>query len=102
LFVDYGGEGQSVLELLEGRCFRVHVPCLRNGSDGATNSGAECYLVDGEEFLDERSMLYVPVVNTQKIKPAACEKRRNWDTVTMLDGYLSFFERMGWTRPALS
>jgi glycosyltransferase involved in cell wall biosynthesis len=26
----------------------------------------------------------------------------HWDTETMLESYLSFFERMGWTRPASS
>ena len=78
LFVNYGPAGRPLLQRLEGRCFRVHVPCLRTRQEGVDNFGAECYLVDGEEFLDERSMMYVPVVNTRAIRPSACEKRRDF------------------------
>ena len=78
LFVNYGPAGRPVLERLEGRSFRVHVPCLRRREEGAANFGAECYLVDGEEFLDDRSMMYVPVVNTRTIRPISCEKRRDF------------------------
>ena len=77
LFVNHGPRGQQALDLLEGRCFRVHVPALRLGRDRAGNVGADCYLVDAEEQLDERSMLYVPVVNTWRLVPGAYEKRRD-------------------------
>jgi hypothetical protein len=68
LFVNYGRNGHGILAALEGRSFRVHVPCLRSGLDREENFGAECYLVDGPEYLDARSMLYVPVVNTQRLR----------------------------------
>jgi len=68
LFVNYGREGRDVLRLLEGRCFRVDVPCLRADSRQA-NADAECFLVDDERYLDERSMLYVPVVNPRVFRP---------------------------------
>jgi hypothetical protein len=42
---------------------------LRAGLSRLTNFGAECYLVDDERYLDKRSMLYVPVVNTRRIAP---------------------------------
>ena len=42
------------------------------------NSGAECFLIDSEEYLDERSMMYIPVVNTQVIFPIECEKTRDF------------------------
>jgi len=77
LFVNYGPEGLPILEMLEGRAFRVHVPCLRPQED-QRNHGAECYLVDEEEFLDERSMLYVPMVNTRAIHPVPRDKRRDF------------------------
>jgi hypothetical protein len=76
LFVNYGTEGRLVLRRLEGRSFRVHVPCLRPADE--PNAGAECYLVDAEEYLDARSMLYVPVVHTAKIYPTACPKERDF------------------------
>ena len=34
LFINYGREGEGLLSLLEGRSFRVHVPCLRRPGDG--------------------------------------------------------------------
>src|SRR5262245_5502075 len=60
LFVNHGRCGVPVLEALEGKCFRVYVPALR--SKGERNHGAECYLVDSEEYLDSRSRMYIPVV----------------------------------------
>lgn len=78
LFVNYGAEGDLLLRRLEDRCFRVHIPCLRRLGARPGNAGAECYLVDAEEFLDTRSMLYVPVVNTRKIYPIECVKRRDF------------------------
>ena len=42
------------------------------------NYNAECYLVDSEEFLDDRSLLYIPVVNSKKIYPNGCEKKRDF------------------------
>jgi hypothetical protein len=78
LYVNHGSEGQAILDLLEGKSFRVHVPALRHGRDTLRNSGAECYLVDSEEDLDDLSMLYVPVVNTRKIHPVGREKTRDF------------------------
>lgn len=78
LFLNYGPCGRPILQRLEGRCFRVHVPCLRAGAERAGNFGAECYFVDAEEFLDDRSMMYIPVVNTHRIRPRDCEKRRDF------------------------
>jgi hypothetical protein len=78
LFVNHGRYGHGALRLLEGRCFRVHVPALRSGLDQTENFGAECYLVDAEEYLDDRSMLYVPVVNTRRFRPLPAEKRRDF------------------------
>jgi hypothetical protein len=78
LFINHGGCGRAILEYLTGQSFRVHVPALRSGLDHRGNSGAECYLVDSEEYLDERSMMYIPVVNTKKIHPASCEKSRDF------------------------
>jgi glycosyltransferase involved in cell wall biosynthesis len=77
LFVNHGPQGLPVLERLEGRCFRVHVPALRKDS-GMTNRGAECYLVDSPEYLDERSMLYVPVVHTERIRPNGAPQERDF------------------------
>src|SRR5262249_5704219 len=37
-----------------------------------------CYLVDDPRFLDERSMLYVPVVNTRRICPGQAPRRRDF------------------------
>jgi hypothetical protein len=78
LFVNYGRDGLPTLARLEGRCFRVHVPCLRAGLARRQNHGAECYLVDSEEYLDDRSMLYVPVVNTLRIRPGGEPKERDF------------------------
>lgn len=78
LFVNHGPGGHSVLDLLDGKCFRVHVPALRLGRDKHGNVGAECYLVDSEGALDDRSMLYIPVVNTRQIYPDESEKERDF------------------------
>jgi glycosyltransferase involved in cell wall biosynthesis len=78
LFVNHGGHGREVLRRLEGRCFRVHVPALRTRPGEAENRDAECYLVDDAEQLDERSMLYVPVVNTRAIRPNGRAKERDF------------------------
>jgi len=77
LFVNYGARGISVLDLLEGQTFRVHVPCYRTQPDLPLQV-AECYLVDAEEQLNDRSMLYIPVVNTAKIRPADVPKERDF------------------------
>lgn len=69
LFINYGREGKPILRLLEGKSFRVDVPCLRAGLNRLSNHDAECYLVDDERYLDARSMLYIPVVNLRKIAP---------------------------------
>jgi glycosyltransferase involved in cell wall biosynthesis len=78
LYINHGRYGVPILQHLEGRCFRVHVPALRTGLSRQDNFGADCYLVDSEEYLDRRSMLYVPVVNTTKIHPIGCEKKRDF------------------------
>lgn len=78
LFINHGTYGRPILNLLEGKCFRVHVPALRGGLDREGNSGAECYLLDSEEYLDDRSMMYIPVVNTSFICPAECDKSRDF------------------------
>lgn len=78
LFINHGRDGRPILDLLDQRCFRVHVPALRSEDERAGNSGAECYLVDSAEHLDDRSMIYVPVVNTRKIAPRDCEKQRDF------------------------
>lgn len=78
LYINHGRNGRSVLRFLEGKCFRVFVPALRMGAEDQGNSDAECYLVDDEKFLDSRSMLYIPVVNTTKIFPIDCEKKRDF------------------------
>ena len=85
LYVNHGPAGQPILDLLENRTFRVHVPALRRGRDRQGNSGAECYLVDSEDFLDERSMMYVPVVNTRAIYPTGAEKK--WDFIYLAACY---------------
>lgn len=85
LYVNHGPGGHPILDLLEGRTFRVHVPALRIGRDRAGNLGAECYLLDSEQFFDERSMIYVPVVNTHAIYPAAAEKK--WDFIYLAACY---------------
>ena len=78
LFINHGSAHCGILEILAGKCFRVHVPALRSGSTRKENSGAECYLVDSEEYLDGRSMMYVPVVNTKQIYPVDCDKKRDF------------------------
>lgn len=78
LFVNYGRTGRPLLEMVAGECFRVHVPCARAASERAGNSGAECYLVDDAAYLDDRSMLYVPVVNTRRICPGDDPKVRDF------------------------
>ena len=77
LFVNYGEHGAPILDRLAGRCFRVHVPCRRR-RHGHDEAGAECYLVDSEEDLDDRSMLYVPVVNTRVFRPGSAPKQRDF------------------------
>lgn len=86
LFINYGREGVPILQTLEGKSFRVHVPCLRTGMERTDNYGAECYLVDDEQFLDARSMLYVPVVNTRKLVPSTNEKRRDFVYIAQARG----------------
>src|SRR4051794_8207248 len=76
LFVNHGPEGAGLLELLEGRCFRVHV--VLNLRSGRRDLPAECYLVDDEELLVERSMLYVPVVNIARLVPGNGDARRDF------------------------
>lgn len=78
LIVNHGRHGMPILEHLEGRCFRVHVAALRAGLPDTSNHGAECYLVDSTEFLDHRSMLYIPVVNTRRIAPNGARKVRDF------------------------
>lgn len=69
LFVNHGPEGARLLRMLEGRCFRVHV--VLNLAPARHDTPAECYLVDDEGLLGERSMLYVPVVNTAQVAPGS-------------------------------
>lgn len=76
LFINYGVCGEPLLRQLADRCFRVHVPCLRRHSEDR-NQGAECYLVDDARYLDDRAMLYVPVVHTG-IHPIPGEKERDF------------------------
>jgi glycosyltransferase involved in cell wall biosynthesis len=85
LYIHHGGvAGHSILRYLKGKCFTVYVPALRYGYrferliDRMGNFRASCYLVDSEEYLDDRSMLYVPVVNTEKIRPREGEKKRDF------------------------
>ncbi|MGH7801663.1 MAG: glycosyltransferase [Thermodesulfobacteriota bacterium] len=78
LYINHGRYGLPILKYLEGKCFRVHVPALRTGLDHQCNLDADCYLVDSEEYLDDRSMLYIPVVNTKRIYPINCEKKRDF------------------------
>ena len=75
LFVNHGPGGVGLLDMLNGRCFRVHVVLAECGRRDAD---AECYLVDSEEMLDERARLYVPVVNTAQFCPADTPKRRDF------------------------
>ena len=69
---------REILEFLAGKCFRVHVPALKFGVGRKDDSDAECYLVDSEEYLNGRSMMYIPVVNTRQIYPVNCEKKRDF------------------------
>jgi hypothetical protein len=78
LFLNYGRTGRPLLELLAGQCFRVHVPCTRDACERDGNSGAECYLIDDDAYLDDRSMLYVPVVNMDRICPGDDAKVRDF------------------------
>jgi hypothetical protein len=75
LFINHGPEGVGLLEMLAGRCFRVHVVLAQWGRRDAD---AECYLVDTEDMLDERARLYLPVVNTAQISPSATPKERDF------------------------
>jgi hypothetical protein len=68
LFVNHGIQGVPVLRLLEHRTFRVHVPTLRQDGRPPLDN-AECFLVDSEDQVEERAMIYVPVVNTVRIRP---------------------------------
>ena len=78
LCINYGRFGLPMFQLLKGKCFRVHVPASRFGLDRQHNYGADCYLVDAEQYLDECSILYVPVVNVKKIFPNNCQKERDF------------------------
>lgn len=79
LYIQHGRyDGLKILPYLENKCFRVYVPALRGGIDLEGNFNAECYLVDSEEFLDDRSMMYIPVVNTKKIYPNGTLKKRDF------------------------
>jgi glycosyltransferase involved in cell wall biosynthesis len=75
LFVNHGPKGVGLLEMLAGRCFRVHVVLA---DWGRRDADAECYLVDTEEMLDGRARLYIPVVNTAQICPDGTPKRRDF------------------------
>src|ERR1044071_2475293 len=78
LFIIHGSAHCGILDVLAGKCFRVHVPALKKDPDRKENFGAECYLVDSEKYLDDRSMMYIPVVNTKQIYPVDCEKKRDF------------------------
>jgi hypothetical protein len=75
LFINHGPVGAGLLDMLRGRCFRVHVVLAEWGRRDAD---AECYLVDSEEMLDERARMYVPVVNTAQICPNDTPKQRDF------------------------
>ncbi len=76
LYIQHGGiAGSGVLQMLEGLSFRVNVAALRAEDDKTGNSDAECHLVDDAVFMDDQSMLYVPVVNTEHVKPSNVEKK---------------------------
>ncbi|MEO8576945.1 MAG: hypothetical protein ABI556_09605 [Gemmatimonadales bacterium] len=85
LYINYGSGGQPILDLLENKTFRVHVPTLRQGRDRIGNTGAECYLVDSEEFYDERCMMYIPVSNTLALQPTGAETK--WDFIYLAACY---------------
>jgi glycosyltransferase involved in cell wall biosynthesis len=78
LIINHGRFGQTILPLLEGKCFRVHVPvmCAEDYKQGQVN--AECFLVDSVDEVNDRAMLYIPVVNTSRIFPLPCEKKRDF------------------------
>jgi len=78
LYINYGRYGLPMLDHLKRMSFRVHVPCWSPAQVRRDNLSADCYLVDSEEDLDSRSMLYVPVINTKKIFPINCEKKRDF------------------------
>lgn len=78
LFINYGRDGMPLLEHLEGKSFRVHVPASRVGLKDQGNRGAECFLVDDRRYLDSKSMLYIPVVNTERIRPTGVEHVRDF------------------------
>jgi len=85
LYIQHGGvAGHSILRYLKGKCFTVYVPALRYGYrieqliDRLGNFGASCYLVDSEKYLDDRSMMYIPVVNTKAICPRNAKKKRDF------------------------
>jgi len=78
LFINHGTYGRPLLEMLRNKCFTVHVPALREDADLDGNTGADCYLLDSEEYLDERSMMYIPVVNTRVIVPGDGKKERDF------------------------
>lgn len=74
LFINYGHIGVPVLSRLR-RSFRVHIPCAPWSEQQAE---AECYLVDREEDVGSRSMLYVPVVQTDAICAGTRAKVRDF------------------------
>ncbi|MCZ6799274.1 MAG: hypothetical protein O7F12_02180 [Nitrospirae bacterium] len=78
LLINHERQGHALLFYLDGKWFRLHVPALRSGMDRENKFGAECYLVDSEEFLDDRSLFYIPVVNSEKIRPLDREKKRDF------------------------
>ncbi|GMU78507.1 MAG: hypothetical protein AMXMBFR46_13020 [Acidimicrobiia bacterium] len=76
LIVNFGFRGLPVLRMLEGRSFRVHVPTLRAPTDPLEH--AECFLLDAQDQLVERSMLYIPVVNTEVVRPRPAAPERDF------------------------
>jgi hypothetical protein len=76
LFVNHGVQGAPIVRMLAGQAFRVHVPTRRTVTDPLPD--AECYLFDAVEQLDDRSMLYIPVVNTAVIRPGTAPKERDF------------------------
>jgi hypothetical protein len=74
LFINYGHIGLPILSRLS-RSFRVHIPCAHLTE---VQPEAECYLVDREEDVGTRSMLYVPVVQTNAIFPGTGPKLRDF------------------------
>jgi Glycosyl transferases group 1 len=76
LFINHGVNGVPILPLLAGTTFRVHVPTLRTRDDPLP--GAECFLLDAEDQLIDRSMVYIPVVNTEKIRPKTAPGERDF------------------------